>query len=167
MKKIAMATAIVVLAAAPVTAQQGEHHEQAEHPHQCPHHQGEQGQHPAAAHGMGGHEMDEHHPGMQEMRDVMMMMHHAEMLDLSEAQVQQLTALMERVHADGMPRMQDPEAMSQLVEEARAILTPQQRERLAEMEHPMGEGCPMMKNGRGGAGERASSRSSGQPLDGV
>lgn len=157
MNKIAMAVTMVVLAAAPVTAQQAEQHERAEHPHQCPHHQAGHegahggGEHAMGQHEMGGHEMGEHHAAMQEMHGVMMMMHHPEMLDLTEAQVEQLAALRDRVHADGMNPMQHgPEAMKELVEEARSVLTAEQRERLAEMDHPMGEECPMMKHGEGG-----------------
>lgn len=79
-----------------------------------------------------------------------MMMHHPEMLGLSEAQVERLGSLMERIHADGMQRMQGLEDMSALVEEARDILMVEQRERLAAMDHPMGDGCPMMKHGEQG-----------------
>lgn len=162
MKKLAMAVTMTVLAAAPVTAQQPEQEKQAEHPHQCPHHQGAHhgahqggdhamGQHRMGAHGTGQHQMGAHHEAMQEMHEVMMMMHHPEMLDLSEAQVERLAALRDRVHADGTAPMQrGPEAIEELAEEARSILTAEQRERLAEMDHPMGEECPMMQHGEQG-----------------
>lgn len=160
MKTLAMAFTMVVLAAAPMAAQQTETEKQTEHPHQCPHHQAmhQGGEHAMGQHQMGQHQMGRHqmgemgahgmggdHAAMQEMHKVMIMMHHPEMLELSEAQVEELAALRDRVHADGAP--QGPEAMARVVEETRAVLTAEQRERLGEMDHPMGEGCPMMQHG--------------------
>lgn len=168
MNKIVMAATMMggmVLATAPVAAQEQASEAKADHAHECPHHAGahEMGQHHeemqgmASMHGKAGMHGDGHcrHTGGMSL---MMMLHHPEMLDLTEDQARQLTELVEQAHEEAMPLMQQAhETMANAAEAANALLTAEQRERLSTMDQSMEGECAMMQPGDDHAGHAENS----------